>query len=69
MYCSPVCGRVVQADRMGLDGDAALALEVHGVEHLRLHLAGLQGPVSSSRRSASVDLPWSMWAMIEKLRM
>ena len=24
--------------------------------------------VSSSRRSASVDLPWSMWAMIEKLR-
>src|SRR5579885_2810887 len=26
-------------------------------------------PVASSRRSASVDLPWSMWAMIEKLRM
>src|SRR5580698_1528622 len=24
---------------MGLDGDAALALEVHGVEHLGLHLA------------------------------
>ena len=24
--------------------------------------------VSSSNRSASVDLPWSMWAMIEKLR-
>ena len=24
--------------------------------------------VSSSSRSASVDLPWSMWAMIEKLR-
>ena len=22
----------------------------------------------SSRRSASVDLPWSMWAMMEKLR-
>jgi hypothetical protein len=21
------------------------------------------------KRSASVDLPWSMWAMIEKLRM
>ena len=35
--------RVVQADRVRLDGDAALALEVHGVEHLRLHLAGLQG--------------------------
>ena len=26
-------------------------------------------PVSSSSRSASVDLPWSMWAMIAKLRM
>src|SRR5207247_9013466 len=26
-------------------------------------------PVRSSRRSASVDLPWSMCAMIEKLRM
>src|SRR5262245_57407359 len=24
--------------------------------------------VSSSRRSASVDFPWSIWAMIEKLR-
>ena len=24
--------------------------------------------VSSRRRSASVDLPWSTWAMIEKLR-
>src|ERR1700723_522837 len=26
-------------------------------------------PVSSSNRSESVDLPWSMWAMIAKLRM
>src|SRR3954464_11677320 len=26
-------------------------------------------PVSSSMRSASVDFPWSMWAMVEKLRM
>src|SRR3954467_8255112 len=26
-------------------------------------------PVTSRMRSASVDLPWSMWAMIEKLRM
>jgi hypothetical protein len=26
-------------------------------------------PVRSRRRSASVDLPWSMWAMMEKLRM
>src|SRR6266567_2292666 len=26
-------------------------------------------PVSPRRRSASVDFPWSMWAMIEKFRM
>src|SRR3954451_7053767 len=26
-------------------------------------------PVSCSMRSASVDLPWSMWAMMQKLRM
>src|SRR3954468_18165703 len=26
-------------------------------------------PVTSRMRSASVDLPWSIWAMIEKLRM
>ena len=26
-------------------------------------------PVTSSSRSASVDLPWSMCAMMEKLRM
>ena len=25
-------------------------------------------PVSCSMRSASVDLPWSMWAMMQKLR-
>lgn len=26
-------------------------------------------PVICSRRSARVDLPWSMWAMMQKLRM
>ena len=26
-------------------------------------------PVASSSRSASVDLPWSIWAMMLKLRM
>jgi hypothetical protein len=31
---------VVEADRLGLDGDAALALDVHGIEHLLLHLPG-----------------------------
>ena len=30
---------VHHADGVGLDGDAALALEIHGVEHLRLHFA------------------------------
>ena len=37
-----VLGRVVQADRVRLDRDAALALEVHRVEDLRLHLARLE---------------------------
>ena len=63
-------GLVHHADGVGLDGDAALAFEVHGVEHLRLHLAiEVSEPVSSSRRSESVDLPWSICAMIAKLRM
>ncbi|MCY1407017.1 hypothetical protein D9M71_222990 [compost metagenome] len=30
---------VVKGDAMRLDGDAALALQVHGVEDLRFHLA------------------------------
>ena len=33
---------VVQAHGMRLDGDAPLALEIYRIEHLRLHLAGLQ---------------------------
>ncbi len=28
---------------MRLDGDAALALQIHGIEDLRLHLPRLQG--------------------------
>src|SRR5438270_11273661 len=32
-------------------------------------LRGSTAPVVSRMRSARVDLPWSMWAMIEKLRM
>ena len=34
-----VFGAVVQPHRVGLDGDAALALQVHRIEHLRHHLA------------------------------
>src|SRR3954469_19424598 len=32
-------------------------------------LRGSTAPVTSRMRSARVDFPWSMWAMIEKLRM
>ena len=34
-----VARRVLQANAFGLDGDAALALQVHGIQHLRGHLA------------------------------
>ena len=34
-----VVGAVIQAHGVGLDGDAALALQVHGVEHLLHHFA------------------------------
>ena len=33
---------VLERHALGLDRDAALALEVHGIEHLLLHLALLQ---------------------------
>ena len=57
--------------RLRLDGDPALALDVHIVEHLALPLISrsVRPPVAWISRSASVDLPWSIWAMIEKLRM
>ena len=46
---------------MRLDGDAALALEIHRVEDLRLHLARLQGAgdlekAVRQRRLAVVDV-------------
>ena len=56
-----VVGRVGQPDGVRLDRDAALALEVHAVEDLRLHLARLQRarqlekPVGE-RRLAVVDV-------------
>ena len=60
-YCSPLRRGVVQADRVRLDRDAALALEVHGVEDLRFHLARLQraGELEEAicqRRLAMVDV-------------
>jgi len=38
----PVGGLVHQAHGLGLDGDAPLALDIHAVEHLLLHLARRQ---------------------------
>ena len=38
-----VAGRVEDADGLGLDRDAALALEVHGVEHLGAHRPRVDG--------------------------
>ncbi len=52
---------VEQADGLRLDGDAALALDIHRVEHLLLHLAvgetttGLDQPVGQGRL-AMVDM-------------
>ena len=38
-----VGGLVIQPHGLGLDGDAALALDIHGIEHLVLHLAAGDG--------------------------
>ena len=35
-----IVGEVIHADCVGLDGDAALPFEVHGIEDLLLHLTG-----------------------------
>ncbi len=40
----PVGGAVLDPHRLGLDRDPALALEVHRVEHLRLHFRRVDGP-------------------------
>ncbi len=56
-----VLGGVAQPHRLRLDGDAALALDIHGIEHLFLHLArrqasgGLDQTVGQ-RRFAMVDM-------------
>ena len=57
----PAVGGVVQSNRMRLDRDAALTLEIHGVKNLRLHLARLkracefEKPICQ-RRLAMVDV-------------
>src|SRR5690606_21597437 len=35
----PVRGLIGEADGLGLDGDAALALDIHVIKHLLAHLA------------------------------
>src|SRR5207245_5908512 len=56
-----ILGLVHHAHGMGLDGDAAFPLQIHRVEHLRLHLARgerasqLQQPISQ-RGFAVVDV-------------
>ena len=57
----PVSRAVVETHGLRLDGDAALALDIHGIEHLLLHLpraqaaAELDQPVCE-RRFAVVDM-------------
>jgi hypothetical protein len=62
--------RVVgHAHGVELDRDAALALEVERVEDLGLHLPLLQHARGLDQAVGQVDLPWSMWATMQKLRM
>ena len=56
-----VAGGVEDADGLGLDGDPALALEVHGVEQLGAHRPGVDGvrdleDAIGQRRLAVVDV-------------
>ncbi len=56
-----VIGLVFEPDRLRLDGDAALALDVHGIEHLLDHVAlghgsGLLDEPVGERRLAVVDM-------------
>jgi hypothetical protein len=55
-----VLALVVQAHGLGLDGDPALALDVHVVEHLRLisraQAAGELDQAVGQRRLAVVDM-------------
>ena len=56
-----VLRRIGQAHGLGLDGDAALFLDVHRVEHLFLHLtvgqaAAMLDEAVGQRRLAMVDM-------------
>ena len=54
-------GGVIQGDALRFDGNAALALDIHGIEHLRLHLAIAQtaavlNKAIGQRRLAVIDM-------------
>ena len=57
----PVTGPVGQRDALGLDGDAALAFQVHGIQHLVRHLPLGQAAADlnkaiSQRRFSMIDV-------------
>ena len=60
-YSSPFFARYIEPHRLRLDGDAALALDLHGIEHLLRHFAlgqaaaKLDEPVRK-RRLAVIDM-------------
>ncbi|GAC1038213.1 hypothetical protein thsps117_29710 [Pseudomonas sp. No.117] len=56
-----ILGLVVQRDAVGLDGDAALALEIHGIQDLSLHFSVAQTTTDldetiRKRRLAVIDV-------------
>ena len=54
----PIIGAIIQPHRMRLDGDAALALQIHRVQHLLHHFALRQRARSFEQTDRpSVDLP------------
>ena len=57
---------IIQRDRLGFNGNTALALNVHRVKVLApaFHVLVDHHHIWIMR-SASVDLPWSIWAIIE----
>ena len=56
-----VLGLVIQGDALRLDGDAAFALQIHGIQHLGLHFpvaqtaANLDEPIRQ-RRLTVIDM-------------
>lgn len=65
----PILRLIVERDALRLDGDTAFALQIHGVQNLASISRSDRPPQSWMIRSDSVDLPWSMCAIMEKLRM